>query len=850
MKNFTVLFTALLMSLSLLAQAPMGINYQTVIRDGAGDILPDTELTLQMTIRSGAPDGAVVYQETHPVNTNAFGLVNLVIGSGSVQTGNFAGINWGAEAHYLETAVEFPGSKAFQVMGVMQFLSVPYALHSKTTETITETDPDFNAWNKSTGIVITEGQIIDLQDYLTQEVDPDFNAWDKSTGIVITEGQIIDLQNYLTQEVDPEFNAWDKSTGIVITEGQIIDLQEYLTQEVDPDFNAWDKSTGIVIAEGQIVDLQDYLTQEFDPDFNAWDKSTGIVITEGQIIDLQEYLTQEVDPEFNAWDRSTGIVITEGQIIDLQDYLTAEMDGDPANELQTISKSGLNVTLSQGGGTISVADNDNNPSNELQNITRSGLNITLSQGGGTISVADDDNDPVNELQTITEQDYQVTLSQGGGSFMTGVKSYTQAEIEAMTPYNGLTVHNSTTNCINYYYLNNWFEACGTCTPQPTTAAAGDDQSFTDNTTSTTLTANTPTQGTGLWTVESGEGGSFDDATNPAANFTGQPCTDYTLSWTITNTCRSSADQVDVSFFATPTEANAGNDTIVLGGDLSVNLNANTPEMGEGLWTILIGEGGILEDATNPQTLFTGEPYVNYSLQWTIATVCDASYDEVIVAFNPWQCGLAFIDARDSQSYETVQIGDQCWMAENLNIGTRIAGSSNQANNSTIEKYCYSNSDAQCDVYGGLYQWNEMMGYTTTPGVQGICPDGWHLPTDAEWTALTTYVSSQPAYLCNTNTSYIAKALAATTNWNSYSGTCTVGNNLAANNATNFTALPGGFRSTDGSFYDVSVGGNFWSSSAIDASDAWYRDLDYDSADVNRFNNYKSFGFSVRCLKDN
>jgi len=833
MKKFTVLLTAILMSLSLLAQAPQGISYQTVIRDGAGDILPDTELTLQMTIRSGAPDGAVVYSETHDVTTNPFGLVNLVIGNGSVQTGNFAGINWGADAHYLETAVEFPGSKAFQVMGVTQFLSVPYAFHSASTALFDETDPDFNAWDKSTGIVITEGQIVDLQDYLTQEVDPEFNAWDKSTGIVITEGQIIDLQNYLTQEVDPEFNAWDKSTGIVITEGQIIDLQEYLTQEVDPDFNAWDKSTGIVITEGQIVDLQDYLTQEVDPEFNAWDKSTGIVITESQIIDLQEYLTQEVDPEFNAWDKSTGIVITEGQIVDLQDYLTAEMDGDPANELQTLSKSGLNVTLSQGGGTVSVADNDNNPSNELQNITRSGLNVTLSQGGGTISVADDDNDPVNELQTITEQDYQVTLSQGGGSFMTGVKSYTQTEIDAMTPYSGLTVHNSTTNCINYYYLNNWFEACGACTPQPSNAGAGDDQSFTDNTTSTTLTANTPTQGTGLWTVVTGEGGSFDDATNPAATFTGQLCNDYTLAWTITNICGSTTDQVDVSFYATPTVAKAGNDTILPGGDLFINLNANTPEMGEGLWTILTGEGGILEDATNPQTLFTGEPYVNYNLQWAITTACDTSTDEVIVAFKPWQCGLAFIDARDSQSYETVQIGDQCWMAENLAYLPGVSPSS-QGSDSDPYYYVYgyhgtnvteAKVTANYQIYGVLYNW---------PASEEACPSGWHLPTDAECNALTSYLGGE-------SVAGGKMKEAGTAHW--YSP------NTGATNSSGFTGLAGGYRDANGIFYDIISYGYWWCSSEYSSTNAWYSYIYYDYANVVRYKYLKGGGFSVRCLRD-
>jgi len=83
MKNLSFLFAAFLLGLATVAQTPQGINYQTVIRDGDGNIMPDTELSLQMTIRSGASDGAVVYAETHGATTNAFGLVNLVIGYGT-----------------------------------------------------------------------------------------------------------------------------------------------------------------------------------------------------------------------------------------------------------------------------------------------------------------------------------------------------------------------------------------------------------------------------------------------------------------------------------------------------------------------------------------------------------------------------------------------------------------------------------------------------------------------------------------------------------------------------------------------------------------------------------------------
>jgi len=79
------------------------------------------------------------------------------------------------------------------------------------------------------------------------------------------------------------------------------------------------------------------------------------------------------------------------------------------------------------------------------------------------------------------------------------------------------------------------------------------------------------------------------------------------------------------------------------------------------------------------------------------------------------------------------------MKENLNVGTMVMGDSSHSNNGIIEKHCYNNDTSNCDTYGGLYQWNEMMQYDTTAGVQGICPAGWHIPHNAEWAELTEYL---------------------------------------------------------------------------------------------------------------
>ncbi|MCP4091246.1 MAG: hypothetical protein GY746_15860 [Gammaproteobacteria bacterium] len=442
---------------------------------------------------------------------------------------------------------------------------------------------------------------------------------------------------------------------------------------------------------------------------------------------------------------------------------------------------------------------------------------------------------MDNLQTVVKQDYEVTLSQGGGSFMTGLISYTQAQIDAMMPYNGLTVHNSTTNCQNYYYKNSWFETCGTCTPMPSQALAGDDQAFLDNTIATTLEANTPEQSEGLWSTATGTGGSFDDSTKSTSQFTGEPCMDYTLVWTNSTSCGSTTDSVDISFFATPTICFAGNDTIVKGGDSTLVLAANTPEVGNGRWSVLNGEGGTFANAGNATTLFTGLLEVHYTLQWEITTICDTTYDDVAIVFSSWQCGSPFTDIRDGETYETVQIGVQCWMAENINIGKMINGSDNQTDNEEFEKYCYKNNTSNCDTYGGLYQWNEMMQYTATAGVEGICGERWHLPTDAEWCILEQEVDA--TITCSSS---IGRGVDG-------------GTKLKQGGVSGFEALLAG-RRVNGRvpFKYLGAHAHFWSSSEEGSradGNAYVRVLDVSNVNVDRGFSSKILGLSVRCIKD-
>ncbi len=96
---------------------------------------------------------------------------------------------------------------------------------------------------------------------------------------------------------------------------------------------------------------------------------------------------------------------------------------------------------------------------------------------------------------------------------------------------------------------------------------------------------------------------------------------------------------------------------------------------------------------------------------------------------------------ENQWYHTIQVGGQCWMKENMNVGEMIMGNQTQTNNGTIEKYCYANSTMMCDLRGALYIWDELMQYSTENRARGICPEGWHIPSDEEFKVLEGMVDT-------------------------------------------------------------------------------------------------------------
>ncbi len=187
----------------------------------------------------------------------------------------------------------------------------------------------------------------------------------------------------------------------------------------------------------------------------------------------------------------------------------------------------------------------------------------------------------------------------------------------------------------------------------------------------------------------------------------------------------------------------------------------------------------------------------------------------------------------SKLYHTVQIGGQCWLKENLDVGIMIIDSDTAKDNGTIEEYCYNNDTSNCDTYGGLYQWNEAMQYTTIPGVRGICPAGWHIPMYLEYQTLNSTVGGDGNTL---------KAIGQgdSTEWGDGKGT----------NTSGFSALIAGLREYFGNFWALSNLTWFWSTTEYDSKYVFSMHLFYNSSFVSLDTiSNKENGLSVRCIKD-
>ena len=231
--------------------------------------------------------------------------------------------------------------------------------------------------------------------------------------------------------------------------------------------------------------------------------------------------------------------------------------------------------------------------------------------------------------------------------------------------------------------------------------------------------------------------------------------------------------------------------------------------------------GVSSGVFTPALAGVGVKIITYA--YTNVNLCTAQKAKnIIVQAAPvFNCGSNLTDIRDNKVYPTVQIGSQCWMQKNLNYGTSIQGNTGQTDNCINEKYCYADNAANCNLYGGLYQWDEVMAFTNTPGAQGLCPPGWHVPTQSDW--LNLFNSS------------LGQGLAAKP--------------LQDSVFNGFRAKTGGFEYSNSTWKYQGFASLYWTSNPYGSVKALSHSMNQVNFSVSDYYSNRSNAFAVRCLKD-
>jgi hypothetical protein len=350
---------------------------------------------------------------------------------------------------------------------------------------------------------------------------------------------------------------------------------------------------------------------------------------------------------------------TPSEMLDVKGNIVIKMSMNSSDKYQVqVNRGAINFSHISSDNNHLIYNNALNLDNEgswdgIKMNTYEGLNVRVGAAGGTsamfinmsANVGIGTGSPASKLDVngvITATGGNSTLWNTAYSWgdhasqgylkSTNAQFVTRAELDALIPANGQIVYCTTNQVALMWNGANWIQLSDNCFPQPSTANAGTDQTVSSGFNSTTLAANTPTEGTGTWTIISGTGGSFDDINSPAATFSGNNCTTYTLRWSIATACTSTSDDVIISFGNSVAPADAGTD-IYSPDQTTTALNGNNPTSGTGLWTVVSGTGGSFSNANAFNSDFTGNDNTIYVLRWTTTCLTSTSDDVKIYIGN-------------------------------------------------------------------------------------------------------------------------------------------------------------------------------------------------------------------------
>ena len=522
MKTTITSLIFVIVTLCTFAQTPQSFNYQAVLRDASGNILANQNIEIQVDILQGSASGSAILSETHSTTTNNFGLVNLTVGS--ISSTDLSNIDWTDGPFFIQISVD--GT----IMGTSQLLSVPFAMHAITVENDAVEDDDADPENEiqvlsinADTIFLSSGGFV----VLPPETDPAFTAWDKSSGISISESQISDIQHFNGDSItgnETAFEGWDKNANDDFTTADETDpvfsssLAAAITAE---DTARWASNNypqnelqklklenqQLSISGGNTIDLSEaYYIADSSATNELQDISlngTQLSISKGSSVDLAPLQDGTgTDNQTISLDGNQ-LVISNGNRIYLP-YIRTEGDSNPFNEIQTISIANDTISLSRKGGQVklpaetdpvfsaSVAvaitsadtanwNRDTSATNELQTISRSGLTVALSRNGGTfqdsilteadvdkmvenngyqLAADDEDTDSTNELQFLNISNDTIFLSKGNYAKLPSLSKLAAINNSIATQLKNVSAPTDALDAVNKSYLDSMLMAIG------------------------------------------------------------------------------------------------------------------------------------------------------------------------------------------------------------------------------------------------------------------------------------------------------------------------------------------------------------------------------------------------------
>ena len=880
-KRITLITLIVLCTATLFAQAPEKFSYQAVVRNASNALVTDAPVSVRVSVLQGSAEGEVLYVETHSAVTNANGLLTLEIGGGKTEQGAFDRIDWANGPFFLKTETDPDGGGNYSITSVQQLLSVPYALYAK--EAANSFSGDYNDLKNKPVIPQNVGELSNDAGYITLNdlpAQPKGGDSPKSASVIQTDAcgeiDLCQLANLLAQQ-QTQIEEMRNALLPAVTTGAVNNVTE-----------AAAICGGTVTANGydEVTERGVCWGTEPDPTVagNHTSDGTGIGEFTSTLTNLQPntiyyvraYATNSVgtaygeELSFTTVDTCTTITLPYSE--DFESYTTS-----------TTAATGVEPNCWELVHEDAAMTDANRPQLYYNSsFAHSGSYSLKLYYRGIYAMQE-----LDEETDMSQVKLDMYLRQANAKYQLQVGVWDGQNFVSVATFN-----NSTTDVEHVTCDFSSYNGSGRRIAFRNTLGSGSTVAYSTNyLDDITLSVNT---GTVCEAISLPYSEDFDSYTTSTTAATGvEPAC-----WELVHEDAAMTEANRPQLYYNSNFAHSGSYSLklynrgiyampALSEDVELNnvklemylRQANARyQLQVGVWE---EDGTFVPVATfNNSTTEVEHVACDFSsyigggrriaFRNTLGSGGNLNYstnylDDIVLSVN----GGAVVDEKscpgtptvtdhEGNVYATVQIGDQCWMRENLRTthyadGTDIpAGGDNP---SVTEPYYYDNSaySLSLQTRGYLYNWLAAMhgaasSSANPSGVQGICPNGWHVPSDAEWTQLTDYVKTQSDYVCGGNTSSIAKALASTEGWKTSTSSCVVGNDQTMNNATGFSAVPAGIcygLSFDGAGNDA----NFWSSTQGSSNYAWIRNLYYDVAYVDDYGDYKSNGFSVRCLRD-